>query len=66
MSEDTPDDFQKFSNAMDNILKADPKIVKDAMEAEKKERAESVRPSEREREKSEPMVCRDDARDSFG
>ncbi len=43
MSEDIPDDFQKFSNAMDNILKADPKIVKDAMEAEKKERAEELK-----------------------
>jgi hypothetical protein len=31
-------EFENFNVAMDKILKADPKAVKDAMEAEKQER----------------------------
>jgi len=34
------DEFEKFDAAMDKLLKASPQVVKDAMEAEKKERAE--------------------------
>lgn len=34
----TSREFQEFNSAMDTILKADPKAVKDAMEAEKQER----------------------------
>jgi hypothetical protein len=32
-------EFDRFNNAMDTILRADPKAVKAAMEAEKRERA---------------------------
>jgi len=32
-------EFDKFNAAMDTILRADPKAVKEAMEAEKRERA---------------------------
>lgn len=45
MSVDTADDFQKFSDAMDNILKANPKVVKAAMEAERVEREEETKRS---------------------
>lgn len=34
-------EFQKFDAAMDTILKADPKAVKDAMDAEKQERQQT-------------------------
>lgn len=33
-------EFQNFNSAMDTILKADPKAVKEQMEAEKKANAE--------------------------
>lgn len=33
-------EFEKFNTAMDTILKADPKAVKEQMEAEKKANAE--------------------------
>jgi hypothetical protein len=34
----TNPEYEKFSKAMDTILKADPKAVKAAMEADKKQR----------------------------
>lgn len=33
------EEYQKFDKAMDAILRADPKVVKEAMEAEKKANA---------------------------
>jgi hypothetical protein len=33
-------EFQRFNSAMDTILRADPKAVKEAMEAEKRANAE--------------------------
>jgi len=33
-------EYRTFNKAMDTILKADPKAVKDAMDAEKREREE--------------------------
>ena len=41
---------ESFDAAMDKLLKADPKIVRAAMEQEKKERAEE-RKAKRKREK---------------
>ncbi len=34
------DEYDNFDQAMDKLLRVPPQIVKDAMEAEKKERAE--------------------------
>lgn len=34
------EEFEKFDSAMDKLLKVRPQVVKDAMDAEKKERAE--------------------------
>ena len=39
-TEGASEEFEKFSEGLGKILKADPKLVKAAMEQEKKERAE--------------------------
>ena len=44
-------DFENFRSGLSKILKADPKIVKAAMEQEKKERAE-----ERKRKKAKESI----------
>jgi hypothetical protein len=31
-------DYEKFNRAMDKLLKADPKVIKDKMDEEKRER----------------------------
>jgi len=36
-------EYETFSSTMDKVLKADPAIVKAAMEAEKRERAEEAK-----------------------
>jgi len=36
-------EYENFSNSMDTILKADPRVVKAAMEAEKRNRAEEAK-----------------------
>lgn len=46
----TNDEYDKFSTAMDTILKADPAKVKAEMEAEKRERAKE-RKAKKERPK---------------
>lgn len=40
MSKEPNVEYERFNEAMNKLLKADPKTVKAAMEAEKKERAE--------------------------
>lgn len=43
MSNREPSEYERFDSAMEKLLKVSPQIVKDAMEAEKKERAEERR-----------------------
>jgi len=42
-------DFEAFDAAMSKVLRADPKAVKDAMEDEKRERAEKREQKEKEK-----------------